>query len=481
MSLNFLATRFQCTLAVEHAGHALRRPARLRLRRSLRPARARRRAHARRCTTSGPGRSSRTLRADLNAGGSKFCGDCPLKLPLKKDETPPVAAGRRRRRCRRGCTSSARPPATSRAPRRAARRKPASPGRARPACSTSTCSAASSTKPGPSLGRIDFFNYGEAFLHKRAVEMCEYIKTQLPAHLPLHEHQRPGAHRRAGAAAGALGHRRGDVLDRRRDAGELREVPPARQTSTWRSRTCARWPTRSARPGRDLPFLNWRYILFNWNDSDEEMARARRLAADIGVDRLCWEITDHPENAYSRRFVPGSPDARRDPPRDLGRQQPRQRDPRRDAARAHRRPHAACPALPLVGARRPAAARSGRASTTSRRAPFPAQAQLRPAARAPRRAAVRRRRHAHRPRLRARLAARTTLEPGGERGRRRSRCRRSQQPGRYTLKFDLVSEGIDWFERCGSPTTTRPLWVQWTVVGSDGVGRRPLTRRLTSG
>ena len=34
-----------------------------------------------------------------------------------------------------------------------------------------------------------------------------------------------------------------------------------------------------------------------------------------------------------------------------------------------------------------------------------------------------------------------------------------QQPGRYTLKFDLVSEGIDWFERCGSPTTTRPLWI----------------------
>ena len=34
-----------------------------------------------------------------------------------------------------------------------------------------------------------------------------------------------------------------------------------------------------------------------------------------------------------------------------------------------------------------------------------------------------------------------------------------QQPGRYAVKFDLVSEGIDWFERCGSPTTTRPLWI----------------------
>src|SRR5262249_51274325 len=59
---------------------------------------------------------------------------------------------------------------------------------------------------------------------------------------------------------------------------------------------------------RDLPFLNWRYILFKWNDSDAEMALARQLAADIGADRLSWELTDHPEDAYSRRFVPGSAD-----------------------------------------------------------------------------------------------------------------------------------------------------------------------------
>lgn len=31
--------------------------------------------------------------------------------------------------------------------------------------------------------------------------------------------------------------------------------------------------------------------------------------------------------------------------------------------------------------------------------------------------------------------------------------------GRFRLKFDLVSEGIDWFEACGSPTTTRALHV----------------------
>ena len=33
------------------------------------------------------------------------------------------------------------------------------------------------------------------------------------------------------------------------------------------------------------------------------------------------------------------------------------------------------------------------------------------------------------------------------------------KPGRYTLKFDLVSEGIDWFEACDSPTTTKALVV----------------------
>ena len=35
-----------------------------------------------------------------------------------------------------------------------------------------------------------------------------------------------------------------------------------------------------------------------------------------------------------------------------------------------------------------------------------------------------------------------------------------EQPGRYGLKFDLVSEGIDWFESCGSRTTTMPLVVR---------------------
>ena len=52
----------------------------------------------------------------------------------------------------------------------------------------------------------------------------------------------------------------------------------------------------------------WQYILFEWNDSDEELAEARRRAADIGVP-LKWVFT-HSEGA-SKRYTAGSEAAAR--------------------------------------------------------------------------------------------------------------------------------------------------------------------------
>ena len=115
-----------------------------------------------------------TLRSDLNAGGSKFCGDCPLKLPLKKDEAAPqrsLDAGTLPNRLYIECTAAC-----------------------NISCYKACCAPETGItktrqagmldfevfkrvvdEAGPSLVRIDFFNYGEAFLHKRAEEMCEYI------------------------------------------------------------------------------------------------------------------------------------------------------------------------------------------------------------------------------------------------------------------------------------------------------------------
>ena len=66
----------------------------------------------------------------------------PAQAAAEERRDCPRRATSTSRRCRRGCTSSAPPPATSRAHRPAAPRKPASPARGRPACSTSSCSAA---------------------------------------------------------------------------------------------------------------------------------------------------------------------------------------------------------------------------------------------------------------------------------------------------------------------------------------------------
>src|ERR671915_103574 len=119
------------------------------------------------------------LRTDLNSGGAQFCGDCPLKLPLKSNEAPPqrdLNVGALPNRLYIECTAAC-----------------------NISCFQACCAPETGItrtrqagmldfelfrrvidEAGPSLGRLDFFNYGEAFLHKRAIEMCEYIKSRFP-------------------------------------------------------------------------------------------------------------------------------------------------------------------------------------------------------------------------------------------------------------------------------------------------------------
>ena len=212
------------------------------------------------------------------------------------------------------------------------------------------------------------------------------------------------------------------------------------------------------RARRDVPYLNWRYILFKWNDSDEEMNRARRLAAEIGVDRLSWEITDHPENAFSRRFVPGTPDyeAIRNEIWDntgLGNAIPGATPKAKIDVRQW---------LPRF--ERPLKARASKKLKIKTQVenvcerPFPAKASY--------------------GRRLVRLGAQLCDEHGAllERDYARAWLPETvkpgtsvkvpieivapKTPGKYLLKFDLVSEGIDWFENNGSPTTLKPLVVK---------------------
>jgi MoaA/NifB/PqqE/SkfB family radical SAM enzyme len=394
-----------------------------------------------------------TLRGDLNAGGSSFCGDCPLKLPLPEGVVPaqrPVDAGALPSRLYVECTA---------------------------ACNISCLEACCAPETGitrtrqagmldfdlftrvidetgPSLGRIDFFNYGETFLHKRAVEMCEYIKGRFPQiylytstnGLALSEEQaRRLVHSGIDEITFSLDGAFPESYARYRQRGKL-------DVALGNLRAIA---DEKRRAGRDVPFVNWRYILFRWNDSAAEMDRARVLAEEIGVDRLTWEITDHPESAYSRRFAPGTPDhaaIRREiwDDNNLGNAIPGATpNARIDLSRL-------VPGLPLLGRRGARMRVRTRVKNLSSR-PFPAQASYgRRLVRLGAQLCAADGSVTDRDHARAWLPS--TIGPG-ETGTVPIVVALPDTPGRYQLKLDLVSEGIDWFEACGSPTTSTPLVV----------------------
>ena len=178
MSLNFLATRFQCTwpwttLVMLCDGRIVCGCADPYAHRVLGDARAASIADI------WSGTTIRGLRRDLDAGGSTFCGDCPLKLPLRKGDVPVergIDAGPLPSRlyiectaaCNISCTQACCAPETGITRTRQA------------GMLDFDLFRRVVDEVGPSLVRIDFFNYGEAFLHKRSVEMCEYIKSRFP-------------------------------------------------------------------------------------------------------------------------------------------------------------------------------------------------------------------------------------------------------------------------------------------------------------
>jgi hypothetical protein len=452
MSLNYLATRFSCswpwsTLVMlcdgrvvcgcaDPYGHRVLGDARTSL-----------------VSDIWTGGTISSLRADLNAGGSRFCGDCPLKLPIKRDDAPsvrPLDAGPMPNRmyiectaaCNISCTEACCAPETGITRTRQA-------GMLDFDLFTRVVDEA-----GPSLVRIDFFNYGEAFLHKRAIEMCEYIKSRFPR---IYLYTSTNGLVFNDGSARRLARSGIDEVTFSIDGATPESYLKYRQRGNFDEaiRNLGAMADEKRKAGRDLPILNWRYILFNWNDSDAEMNRARRLAAELGIDRLSWEITDHPENAYSRRFRPGTPDHEAI------------RHEIWDTSNLGNAIPGATPRARIdVPAWFPGRALKARASEPLKirtqvenvcQRPFPKQATYgRRLVRLGAQLCDERGSMLERDYARAWLPK--TLEPGA-RVDVPIEIVAPEKPGRYTLRFDLVSEGIDWFEACGSPTTEKPLVV----------------------
>ena len=168
------------------------------------------------------------------------------------------------------------------------------------------CSGTSSTR----RARVrpdDFFNYGEAFLHKRAIEMCEYIKKRFP-HIYLYTSTNGLMFTEESAKR--LVHSGIDEVTFSVDGATQESYVQYRQRGKFdvAIRNLRVMAEEKRRARRDVPTSELALHPLQWNDSDEEMNRARQLATEIGVDRLSWRSPINPGERVLTPFRAGTPD-----------------------------------------------------------------------------------------------------------------------------------------------------------------------------
>ncbi len=155
-----------------------------------------------------------------------------------------------------------------------------------------------------SLEKVLFYNYGEAFLHADALPLLRWLRQnrpQLAIHISTNALALTAARVREVVAERlvdrmlfAIDGARAESYARYRVGGKLDKALGAMRQMVAEA---------TAAGTRDRFEIWWQYILFEWNDSDEELAEAREIAAGIGVP-IEWVVTHTP--GASQRFLPGS-------------------------------------------------------------------------------------------------------------------------------------------------------------------------------
>lgn len=158
---------------------------------------------------------------------------------------------------------------------------------------------------GKNLNRLDFFNYGDPFVHPQAPEMIAYVKEKYP-HIYLYTST--NGLMLNDEKIKQIVHSGLDEITFSVDGVDQETYAQYRQGGDFNKalEIMAKFVAERNKLGREVPFINWRYILFKWNDSNSHLRRARKLATKIGVDRFTWEITDHPAEARSEKYQVGT-------------------------------------------------------------------------------------------------------------------------------------------------------------------------------
>jgi pyruvate-formate lyase-activating enzyme len=161
----------------------------------------------------------------------------------------------------------------------------------------------------PDLEKILFYNFGEPFLHKQALSFLRQVRRRRPdvmIHTSTNGLVMTDDMIEA-IASEKLVNRIVFSIDGAREQGYRRyrvngSLAGALSKIATLAAACKRLRTRK------YVEIIWQYILFEWNDSDEELSQACQLAAALGVP-LKWVFT-HTAGA-SKRFTDGSEAAAR--------------------------------------------------------------------------------------------------------------------------------------------------------------------------
>lgn len=156
---------------------------------------------------------------------------------------------------------------------------------------------------------LEYFEYhvgGENFMHKDSCEVIRYAKDRNPGAFILSSTNghffRTPEEQRAVVDSGidclifSIDGTTQESYERYRAKGDLQRALDGMQGVL---------DVRNSL-GLERPFVVWRYILFAWNDSPEEMDRARAMAREIGVDFFCWHLNAVKTMHSSQRYYIGS-------------------------------------------------------------------------------------------------------------------------------------------------------------------------------
>jgi hypothetical protein len=160
----------------------------------------------------------------------------------------------------------------------------------------------------PYLEGLYFFNYGEPFLHPKSLDMLAYVRSK-SATLKIVTTTNGILLDDEAKATRLVNESLVDWINFSIAGVDEETYHKYHQAGSAKRALNAmrRIVDEKRRLGAKSPVVRWRYLLFNWNDSDAQIKQAKVMAKQIGVDEFTFFLCSGPLEARSILRAPGRP------------------------------------------------------------------------------------------------------------------------------------------------------------------------------